>query len=193
MKTININVFDLKSIENAIKTLNQVQIEIDSQMIGELLQLSCELFIEKANVYLSNSSVGENVKNDIKSNWQYVTTPTKATIQNYSEKAVYVEFGVGIVGQGQPHKNASETGYEYNVPSDAKTPDGAWGFEIDDKINLDLPQGSYKISKTQNKNGLFWIYTKGTKGCFYAFNALEDLKLELPRMWEEIKIKHWGR
>ena len=73
----------------------------------EFLNECADYLLERAKFHLSNSGVGSNVIADIQSHWQTVQDGNSIVIINDSDKAVFVEFGVGIVGQANPHPDAS--------------------------------------------------------------------------------------
>lgn len=189
-----------KSINNAIKTLNKAKNQLENQMTVDLLNGCYEWLKKRANELLSYSDIGENVKNGIMDGWTIETiSANKVIVKNTHEKAVYVEFGVGLVGEESPHANASETNYEYNVESDSKDENGMWGFYVNSS-DLDLPQSSLEFGtvrlidkdRKKQRNRLF-VKTSGAKGIMYAYNALMDLKeYGAKEVWNEIKAKYWG-
>ena len=77
---------------------------------------------------------------------------------NNHNQAVYIEFGVGIVGQGtHPKSSGAKIGggdYRYNLPSDAKNRSVAMGYASD----------------TWYHKGL----TKGNQAAMYMYNAFMD-------------------
>lgn len=178
-----------KSIRNALNTLKTAKKQLQGEMLNEFYTSCYNYFVERANYYLSISDIGETVKQNIKSSWHFEMTESGAKFVNDNDKAVYVEFGVGIVGGGKKHPNSTKTNYEYNVPSNAKQPDGSWYF-LTTRDNLDLP--SDKADILYDYGDLISVKTYGAKGVWYAFNALEDLRLQVPTIWESIKIKYWG-
>lgn len=177
---ININL-NTKSIESAIAQLNRVKTLFKSgEMMEELLTKVCILFIDLANYHIDESEVGDAVKEDIKRSWVYTVSKNTAKIVNRAKKAVYVEFGVGIVGQGQPHPNAAGAGYMYNIPTNYKDSAGYWCFSLDNLDELDLPQRDTYIKTEQyGTTGFYSVWTQGTQGAMYAYNALIDIKTEL--------------
>lgn len=198
---IKINL-DAKSVQEAIKKFEKVKQDLETTMIREFIQKCCDFFIDKANDYLFFSNIGSMVKSNIMDSW---TTSISygvnsqgysgyyATITNTDEQAVYVEFGVGVVGSYFQHKEANTKNqtYEYNMPSNAKTANGQWVFEVTGEKDVDLEKGMYK--SVNNKYGNMWIITKGSPATMYAFNALMDLKnVEMRKIWKDLKIKYWG-
>lgn len=180
-----------KSIKNAIKLLNQEKQKIE-QSVHEYLQLSADWIINRANEILDRSDIGENIKSEISGGWDTEwVSPSHLKIVNHSRKAVYVEFGVGIIGQTDKHPNADETGYEYNIESSKKFGQGFWEFVVPSRDYLDLPEKAI-IYQDNDKYGLS-IITQGTEGVWYLFNAMEDFKLKKQKtLWEQVKKKYWG-
>ena len=193
-----------KSIKNAIKQLRTVKYNFDIAR-KDFLEGVALWLIERANFYLSNSDIGEIVKLDIRNGWIYDFTPIGVKITNSAEKAVYVEFGVGVVGQSQSHPNASAEGYEYNVESASKNDDGSWTF-FTNKENLDLPKNSIFVDRnfggSRGRGGEYGerlqITTRGAKGVWYAYNAIVDAKMELAKpnggeiglIWQKSKMRY---
>lgn len=196
---INIEL-NCKSIEQAKKQLLYVK-KILPKMQKEFLEYVAMWLINRANTHLNNSDIGENVKIDIRNGWEYDFTPTGIKITNRTEKAVFVEFGVGVVGQGNAHPQASVEGYEYNVPSPYKYAgkhhdDDTWRFIKQSTEDVDLPQGSYET--WQMGSGALKIITRGAKGVWYAYNAIVDAQMELAKanggeigeLWEKVKKRY---
>lgn len=186
-----------KSIKEAKRQLLQVK-KVVPLMTKDFLEDVAMWVIERANLHLNNSDIGENVKIDIRNGWVYNFTPTGIQITNSTEKAVFVEFGVGMVGQGQAHPQASAEGYEYNVDSPAKDNDGSWHF-FSNEADLDIPKSA--IDWGVNGKGdskRMSIYTRGTKGVWYAYNAIVDAQMELAKpnggeigaLWDKAKRKY---
>ena len=126
-----------KSIKNAIKQLNAIKKTVP-KMQQEFLMEVAHWITERANDYITKSDLGSLVKDQIRGSWSYEPTANGVKIINRAEKAVYVEFGVGIVGQSQSHPKATEEGYEYNQESPYKTADGTWYFWTNSN-EMDLP------------------------------------------------------
>ena len=122
---------------------------------------------------------------EIADGWEYERTKNGARFINNTEKAVFVEFGVGSVGQDTPHENANKLGnsYKYNIGSKIKE-DGTWIFNVSDDSDIDVEN---IINRTEHT-----VKTKGSRAVMYAFNSLMDLQLELPKIWQELKLKYLG-
>ena len=193
-----------QSIKNAIKQLNAIKKTVPT-MQQEFLMEVAHWLTDRANDYITNSDLGSLVKDQIRGSWSYEPTANGVKIINRAEKAVYVEFGVGIVGQSQAHPNASAEGYEYNMDSPSKSIDGSWTFFANSE-ELDLPKDALlahnwyegKRGKGGEKGKRLLIMTRGAKGVWYAYNAIVDAQMELAKanggeigkMWEDIKARY---
>ena len=186
-----------KSIQEAKNKLLQVKKALPLAM-NDFLENVAIWLIDRANFHLNNSDIGENVKIEIRNGWVYNFTASGIKITNSTDKAVFVEFGVGIVGQSQEHPQASSEGYEYNVSSPAKQSDGSWHF-FANEADLDIPKSAVNWGLNgQGDTNRMSIYTKGTKGVWYAYNAIQDAKMELTRpnggeigtLWDKAKRKY---
>lgn len=195
---IKIDINNTKSIDRAIQQLENASNQISSVMFKEFLSRCCVKISQLANENLRNIDVGVNVKSDIENSW-LVTVDNNGTaiLSNRAEKAVYVEFGVGIVGESEPHPNASKTGWEYNKDSIYKKADGSWIFYQNAK-DLDLPSIALDdriIFNEPDKNSeRMLIKTRGAVGSWFVYNAIVEFASSgcAEQIWEEIKIKYWG-
>lgn len=212
MKKITIEL-NRQSIKNAQKYLLNLKKQIP-KMQQEFLMAVAKWIVRQADIHIDNSDIGSAVKSEIKRNWHYEETTKGVKIINNTNVerkvrgqtetvplAVLVEFGVGVVGENQPHPNASQEGYEYNVPSPSKYAgnyhdDDTWRFITYSTENIDLPQGSYETWPMGS--GALKIITKGANGVWYAYNAIVDAQMELTKsgggeigkMWEDIKARY---
>lgn len=182
-----------KSIKEAIKILKSQKKILTDKAIPEYLYRSALWIQRKANEILDNSDIGKDVKLQIKGNWNIIQ-PNKnhVVLYNMSWKSAFVEFGVGIIGEVFDHPNAFNANWEYNLPTEHKSADGGWFFSVNDESMLDIPQDRI-IERITSIDGEIGIYTRGTQGVWYLYNAVEDFKLtEEKRLWEEIKKKYWS-
>lgn len=183
---------DVKSINKAVKTLEKAKTDLQGQVIADLLNGCCRWLIRRANELLALSDIGEAIKADIQSAWEISIMGNVAVLTNQSDKSAYVEFGVGIVGAENEHPNAWNASYWYDLPTEYKDAQGGWAFRIDEERELDLPQEAL-LYKDDNDDDTISIYTRGTKGAMYAYNALVDLKdYGAKEVWKNIKVKYWG-
>jgi hypothetical protein len=200
MKKITIQL-NTKSIKDARKYLLNLKKQIP-KMQQEFLMAVAHWVTARANNYINLSDIGSLVKDQIKDGWEYEQTPNGVKIINRTEKAVFVEFGVGVVGQSESHPKASAEGYEYNVESPYKTADGTWYFWTNSN-ELDLPLSAMEdirgYDDHRGEKGKRIIFgTRGAKGVWYAYNAIVDAKAELAKsgggeigkMWEDIKARY---
>ena len=191
------------SIQQTKKKLNYIKKMYQSgALINEFLEGACEWIVNRANEKINSADLGENVKIDIRNGWEFEISKTKAKIINRTEKAVFVEFGVGLRGFDEPHPSADEEGYEYNVDSGSKDENGVWYFYTN-REDLDLPMKALNTgSKTfsSDKRGRMFVATSGASGVMYAYNALIDASNdlhnptgELAKMWRNLQEKYIGR
>lgn len=199
-----------QSIKNAIKQLNAINKTVPT-MQQEFLMEVAHWLTERANDYITNSDLGNLVKDQIRSSWSYEPTANGVKIVNNAQKqvtnfgtvplAVLVEFGVGVVGQSQLHPNATAEGYEYNVDSGHKSADGSWQFWLNSD-ERDLPMSAFEDFGTYDdhrKGGKRMVVTtRGAKGVWYAYNAIVDAQMELAKanggkigeLWEKVKKRY---
>ncbi len=189
MKTIKIDL-DKNSISNAIKELEEVKNQLKTTIIKDFLKKCTEFFISKAKLNVLNTEIGEQLKYQINSSWVVNEKGNnKVVILNKHKKSVYVEFGVGIAGENS-HPNAKVADYNYNLDSPYKNEnDRSWVFKTYDE-EIDIPLQDTQYTKYVD-DGVLLVLTLGTQGAMYAYNALIDLKAELPRLWEETKKRYW--
>lgn len=170
--SVKINVeLSLDSINRARKKLELIK----TKMLAEIFEQVVEEIKNEANRILESADIGADVKRWIKNSWDVEkVSNTHIKLINKSWKAVYVEFGVGIIGQNQRHPNADDTGYEYNVDSDDKLAQGWWYFKVNRLSELDLPENA--VTKDHTSDDLSF-YTQGSKGVWYLYNAVENFKM----------------
>lgn len=191
MKKIKINMTSKKSVDKAIKMLRQQQKDIEDKIVPEILKESAIWIIDKANEYIDKTLIGIDVKADIRNSWQYTVDKTSVIVRNTAEKAVYVEFGTGIVGKNSPHELARENNYHYDTDTLFKDDTRAWEF-YKPKDELDIPMSAVISSIEAGGSGM-WFRTRGAKNVSYAFNALMDFKdYGLRDVWEKIRKKYWS-
>lgn len=187
-----------KSINDAIKTIKRQRKILLEKMLPDYINIAAIWITQRANEYIDRADLGSIVKMQIKGGWEYVKIPNGLKIVNRTQKAVFVEFGVGIVGQEHPHPNASEEGYVYNDQTRGhKSSDGTWYFWTNSN-ELDLPLSAMTdirgFDDHRGELGKRIIFgTQGAQGVWYLFNALEDFKIEeQERLWKEITKKYWS-
>lgn len=184
----------LKSIQKAIDKISNIN--IDYKEVRDLFMVKCYYrLIELANMNLDAISDFEEseIKTDIKTMWTYEIIGNMMTVRNNSDKAVYIEFGVGIVGEQDPHPGAGDTGYEYNITTEAKDSDGYWNFAVYGDRPIDLRRSNYTIHSRERGQRLL-IKTKGNEPGLYVFNALMNFisNNEAKKLWKESLNEHYG-
>lgn len=182
---LKINLNDKKSINEAKNKFVKIKTQL-VEMMDEFYRNCYDYFVEHCKTYLDISTIGENVKNDINNSWHYERTKNGARFYNDSEKAVYVEFGVGIVGLENKHTLADSSGYNYNIGAKINEIDGSWIFNVSNDDDIDI-QEDYIVNRTTNT-----VKTQGSPSVMYAYNALQDLSMQVSTIWENIKIKYWS-
>lgn len=183
------------SIKNAIKQLKKFEkhyagFSSENSSMQKFLERCYYRIIEIANMKLDNISgfYETDMKSRIKTSWSFEVTGNVMTVVNNSDKAVYIEFGVGAVGEEIPHPQASEAGYEYNIPTRYKKDDGTWSFYIKfEESGIDLRRKNYEI-KSVNRGQRIRVKTRGNEAGLYTYNALMDFVMnnEGQRIWEEL-------
>lgn len=175
MVKVKIN-FDKESIEKAIAKLKETKKKMQKDVVDLFLTKCLEWIRDRANFYLSNLSMDSEITTDIQVHWdiQDVSSNVKKLV-NTSDKATFVEFGVGSVGQKNEHPQATSENYEYNVPSRYKHSDGSWVFNAKGKeYAIDLNEGYFGVYQRQN-SGKVVVVTKGSPANLYLYNAGMDL------------------
>lgn len=153
--------FNKKSLNSLTKNLEKIQKEITSKVNRKFLELSLLWLKEKSINNLDNSFPEKELssaKTEIISSFTTEIVGETARLINNHKKAVYIEFGVGIIGQGT--HNASESAkigggaYKYNMPSQAK-----------------------EDAKSKTGHSDSWFYrglTQGNRASAYMYNAFMD-------------------
>lgn len=177
---INIG-YNTKSIDKAIKQIEKYQKRLKSIIPG-FLTLSAKRIVEIANENLDRDGgslgIGQGIIAEIKSGWEILPVEETANgysipIRNNTDKATYIEFGVGQIGASEPHKNATEAGYGYDLNNH-----GNWGWSFfvhtNDLRDIDIGK-EYRDIEVVRKSGVE-IVTRGQPALMYAFNAIIDFK-----------------
>lgn len=78
------------------------------------------------------------VQSDITAKKNYA----KATVSYGGLGAMFIEFGTGMIGQGSPHPNASELGWDYYIDTRYKTVrEGEYGWWHNKEFHVGIPSG----------------------------------------------------
>lgn len=137
MKKITVNIFDPKSIDKAIKQLNDYKKEVETKTT-ELAQRLATLGAEIVRMKIVELGVVD--KGDLLSSVGGYFSPllNAGFVMVTSDHAAFVEFGTGIVGNTNPHSNAeylAKASWKYMVGEKIfTTKDGkvGWVYPTDD-------------------------------------------------------------
>lgn len=104
MKKITVNVLDPKSVEKAIKQLNAYKKEVETKTT-ELAQRLTNLGADIARIKIVE--MGAYYSGELLSGVSGYFSPTlnAGFIRVTSDHVAFVEFGTGVVGQSNPHRN----------------------------------------------------------------------------------------
>lgn len=201
--------FSSREINKVVKELRKRKKELETKMIKEFFFECCRKIISYANDNIRSYPIGNSVLFDIMTEWEYADSFTGNSIilRNKAEKAAYVEFGVGIVAEGDPHPVADEVGYDYNIPTTAKKLSSTTGGGFDygtwifyqDQDKLDLPPEAmddriYFNQPSTDRSNRMLIRTRGTEPTMFLFNAVLRFVNagDAKRLWAEIKQRYWS-
>lgn len=159
-------------IQKAIDYINPKTNSLLDNIARIFIKLSLEEIKKIAYRNLFDTGVSAELILDIDREWeiqyQKVGSEHIGKLINTHDKAVYLEFGVGRKGQQLPHANASKTGYEYDIPTSAKTVNGYWLFSPDDERLIDIAPQYYNIVGKTDK----FVLTQGQPATHYLYNAM---------------------
>jgi hypothetical protein len=169
VRTIQIRL-DPQSIENAIQELNQYKKDVENkarQLVQRLVDLGANVArvkIVEMGAYYSGellSGVGGYFSPILNAGWVKVT----------NDHAAFVEFGTGVVGQSNPHKNGeylSKASWAYATGRTIfTTKDGrvGWFYPTDN--------GEYR-------------FTEGMRSRPFLYETALELQREFPRIAKEV-------
>ena len=157
-KTISFDVLDVKSLNNAIKEVEQYSKDIEYSLRVFVKSLAAEgVEVAKMGVITYNAIFTTELLNSIhveeKSNGVFV-------VKTDSKHAAFVEFGTGQVGQAHhyPYKLPDGVSWEYNVGSTIfEIHDGQYGW-------------FYKDAKGR------WFFTQGMESRPFMYHTALYLK-----------------
>lgn len=185
---VGLNPKSIKQAKN--KILEVKRLFTQNTIISAFLKDCSNYLLSRMDYYLKNAGLGSEVVTNIMSSWKVNIIDNKCILVNNDDKAVFVEFGVGVGGESNPHPFAYISDYEYNVPSDSKDLDGEWSFFAKES-NLDIPKSAIEF-KAKASNGKVMVFTQGTKGVWYAYNSLQDLRMNAKSIWQKTEERIIG-
>lgn len=173
MKNIKVNVLDPKSIDKAIKAINKYKQEVEQKAVAlaqRLTDLGADI------VRMKIVEMGAYATGELLSGVDGYFSPTlnAGFIRVTSDHAAFVEFGTGVVGQQNPHKNG-----EYLSLA-------SWGYATGSKIF------------TTKDGRVGWIYP--TDDGVFRFTEgmgsrpfMYETALELERQYAKVAKEVFGR
>lgn len=183
---VNINLLNLKTLNEAIKQIEAYQKRVQN-LIPDFLKACAEAVRDKANSYIGNFGYDSETVSAIQNGWQPIKKGNPIVLENAYDKAVYIEFGTGIVGSNEAHEQASESGYKYDVNGH-----GAKGWRFIHLLDepLDLPKNFYSDPKAIDHTGMwFMIRTQGAPATMFLYQSAMDF-FEVDkghiRIWKEL-------
>lgn len=199
-----------KSTENAIKQIKAVQKKVQTELPRVYLQKCVEWIKAEADKNLMATNIGSKVKSIIQSQWQIspvvgnkITLSNTAQLEQGKNLAVFVEFGVGVVGQTSykepdfQREAIAKSGYQYNVPSPAKSNkkgfEGQWSFGTSDgESYMNLEREHYETYDFGD--GVLTIVTKGSPATMFLFKAWKTFETSglYKTLWEQAKAEVIG-
>ena len=170
MKNIQVNIFDPKSIDKAIKKLNAYKLEVETKT-RELAQRLTDLGADIVRMKIVE--MGAYYSGDLLSGVEGYYSPAlnAGFIRVTSDHVAFVEFGTGVVGQQNPHTNG-----EYLSKA-------SWGYATGSKIF------------TTKDGRVGWIYptddggfrfTEGMESRPFMYETALELQRNFPRMAQEV-------
>jgi hypothetical protein len=170
VKTIEINLNDSNSLRNAIVRLERYKKSVNRNA-GLLVQRLTDYGAEIARVKIVN--MGAYYSGELYSGVGGYFSPSlnAGFVRVSSDHVAFVEFGTGVVGQNNPHKNGEYLSKAaWNYASGAKiftTQDGrvGWIYPTDD--------GEFR-------------FTEGMESRPFMYETALELQREFPRMAKEV-------
>ena len=169
MKTIQVRL-DPQSVDNAIRELNQYKTEVENktrQLVQRLVDLGANVvrvkIVEMGAYYSGELYAGAG--------GYYSPTLNAGVVRVTSDHVAFVEFGTGVMGQSNPHKNGeylSKASWAYATGRTIfTTKDGrvGWYYPTDN--------GEYR-------------FTEGMKSRPFMYETALELQREFPRIAREV-------
>lgn len=154
---LNINLNNSDDIEKAVKKLALAGNNVQEATVAFMRKLVSEgQSFARETVPVDTGDLRDHISGVVTEQGRVV----KGQIIASSDHAAYVEFGVGVDGEGTYPGDTQ--GYEYNVPSMWKDETGGWWY-----------QKGYRA------------YTHGTVANPFMFRTAEELRRRLPLIAEE--------
>lgn len=159
-------VLSVASLEQLQKDIDNVRTTLKNAK-AEFIKRSLNWFKTQAQAILTENEFG-----DYAEYFEITLDKNSGKIETTLEELTYIEFGTGIVGQGQPHEQSADRGWEYNVPSAYKDSDNRWTFIQDSNEPVDV-QGKNILFSHDYKNGRTAYTTKGQEAIRFMYLTYE--------------------
>ena len=177
---INIG-YSTKSIDEALKQIEEYQKRLNN-LIPSFLRNCAQKVQDIASEKLRLVGLGANIEAEILANWHIDDSDkTRVILENTSQKASYVEFGVGQVGAENPHPVSGEQAYQYNMSSPHKwnnpySGETQWYISFHSMEDIDLAETYYEpLTEPKYVNRRHkYIRTSGQSATMFLFNAMQD-------------------
>ena len=198
---IKIDISNPNSVKRAIQALERAKATLLDKVVEELAKECSNAIIERANERLyTDSQIGSGLILEIQASWVLDRVKNGSyVLRNVCDKAVYVEFGVGVVGEQDPHPNASSARYKYNMQESGvnhKLKDGSWIFRVQ---NIDLIDIGEKYVMARPNGEKYYesgrtVRTQGQPATMYLYNAIFDFieSAEPQKIWSRVSQKYFG-
>lgn len=183
---VNIDLLDLRTVDKALKQIEEYQKKV-RELIPVFLKRCAEAVRDLANQKLTGYGYSGELISEIQNSWSIDESKDGVvTLINSHDKAVYIEFGTGIVGSGKSHEMASESGYKYDYNGHGEK---GWRFiRFADGEDIDLPDGRYTETKGDHTGMWFLVHTSGAPATMFLYQAASDFadyKL-YKRIWNDL-------
>ena len=156
IKNLEINILDERSIQDAIDYVEGLKAGLATALARFCEELTFEgQKIAKAEIErlgaIDSGTLHESIDRDYENHTGYVFTN--------NEYAIYVEFGTGVVGAGNPHPLLSSGDYDLNHHGDS-----GWVYRTDEEHAMFTA-----------KDGTPLAWTKGMPQRPYMYNTFRQL------------------
>lgn len=190
MQTININLLDLRTLDKALKQIEQYQKRL-RELIPDFLKACAETVRDMANNIVDTLGYDEIIKSGIKNGWLPIEKGETVVLENAYDKAVYIEFGTGLMGSAHAHDEARESGYEYDVKKHGMK---GWNFVYDANEGLDVlnvDENNFTRLTKGKKAGMVIVHTVGAPASMFLYQAATEFaeRKVYERVWKEFASK----
>ena len=146
----------IKGLNNVINNLQKVKNAISRDVDIKFISLSLDWISNKANSNLDQRTKG--IWGSDSRQWTKKIYKTYGILENQDMNSASIEFGIGGRGANNPHSEADDVGWQYDLPSEYKDDDGRWVF---------------KDARTGQWVGIHTIEILGKKYVVRTFNGYE--------------------